>query len=277
MSTMKRVDRTIPKTRSHDASSPRLRASHARRWQALLGLLWLVARPAGAEEILVGAAASLREPLRRLERTFETTHPGSVALSFGASSWLATQIRVGAPVDVFLSADERLVDSLQHDGFVLEVTRAVFASNELALIVSPRSELDIAEPGDIAQPGLRRFALPAAAVPLGHYARSWLAQRGLIEALGDRIVQTADARATLAAVELGQADAALVYATDAALARRARVVLIPPREEQPPIVYVGILTVRGQAKPAARAFLEFLLGPGRPELETDGFLPPGDR
>jgi molybdate transport system substrate-binding protein len=274
---MKGVDRTIPKTRRRDANAPRMRASLARRWRALLGVLWLVAGPAGAEEVVVGAAASLREPLRRLERAFETTHPGSVALSFGASSWLATQIRVGAPVDVFLSADERLVDSLQRDGFTLGATRVVFAGNELTVIVSRRSELDITEPDDIAQPGLRRFALPAAVVPLGHYARGWLARRGLIEALGDRIVQTADARATLAAVELGLADAALVYATDAALARRARIGLTPPHEEQPTIVYVGILTPRGGAKPEAHAFLDFLLGPGGSELQADGFLPPGDR
>jgi molybdate transport system substrate-binding protein len=274
---MKGVDTTIPKTWSRDSSAPRARASHAGRWQALLGLLWLLAGTASAEEVVVSAAASLREPLRRVERAFETTHPGSLAFSFGASSWLATQIRMDAPVDVFLSADVRQVDSLERDGFAPEATRVVFASNELTLIVSPGAELDIAEPSDITQPGLRRFALPAAAVPLGHYARSWLARRGLVEALGDRIVQTADARATLAAVELGQADAALVYATDAAIARRARIVLTPPPEEQPPIAYVGILTPRGQAKPEARAFLEFLLGPGRSELEAAGFLPPGDR
>ena len=114
-------------------------------------------------------------------------------------------------------------------------------------------------------------------MPLGHYARQWLERHGLIDALGDRLVQTADARATLAAVELGQADAALVYATDAALVRRARRVLTPPREEQPPIVYVGALTPRGDAKPEAHAFLEFVLGPGRSVLEAAGFLPPGHR
>jgi molybdate transport system substrate-binding protein len=274
---MKRVDRTIPKTWSRAASTPRLRPSHAGSWRALLGLLWLVAGTTSAEEVVVGAAASLREPLGRLERAFESAHPGSVAISFGASSWIATQIRLGAPVDVFLSADARQVDALERDGFAAEATRVVFASNELTLIVSPHAELDITEPGDITQPGLRRFALPAAAVPLGHYARGWLERRGLIETLGDRIVQTADARATLAAVELGQADAALVYATDAAMAHRARIVFTPPREEQPSIVYVGVLTPRGRAKPEARAFLGFLLGPGRSELEADGFLPPGDR
>lgn len=277
MSTMKRVDRTIPKARSDEAAAPRVRGSGARRWRALLGLVWLLAAPAGAGEVVVGAAASLREPLERLARGFESEHPASITLSFGASSWLATQIRLGAPIDVFLSADERQVSSLEHGGFALEATRIVFARNELVLVVSSDAELDIASTDDLAQPGLRRFALPAPVVPLGHYARSWLMRRGLIDALGDRIVQTSDARATLAAVELGLADAALVYATDAALARRARVALTPPREEQPGIVYVGVLTRSGNGKPEARAFLDYLLGPGRSELVAYGFLPPGAR
>jgi molybdate transport system substrate-binding protein len=270
---MRRVKRTIPNARTRRGRAPR----HAGHWPAALALFGLVAGPVAGEEIVVSAAASLREPLTRLERAFESAQQGSVALSFGASSWLAAQIRAGAPVDVFLSADERQVAALDGDGLVSGATRVVFARNELALVVSPRAGIDIVEPGDLAQPGLRRFALPAAAVPLGHYARQWLERHGLIDALGDRLVQTADARATLAAVELGQADAALVYATDAALVRRARRVLKPPHEEQPPIVYVGALTPRGDPKPEAHAFLEFVLGPGRSQLEAAGFLPPGHR
>lgn len=225
----------------------------------------------------MGAAASLREPMLRVGDAFQATHPDSpVVFTFGASSGIAAQIRLGAPVDVFLSADERQVASLASHGFVLAATRVAFASNALVLIASPRAELDISSPDDLAQPGLRRFALPPEAVPLGHYARAWLAQRGLLDALEARIVQTADARATLAAVELGQVDAALVYATDAALARHARAVFTPPPREQPPITYVGALTRRGDAQSASHAFLAFLLGPGRSELEAAGFLPPRD-
>lgn len=278
MSTMKRMAATMPRFGpSHTGRSPRLRGGAGARL-CLLGVLLLPAGPGRSEEIVVGAAASLREPLLASGRSFEAAHPGDRAtFSFAASSWLAAQIRAGAPVDVFLSADERQVAALERGGWALDATRVVFAANTLALVVSPGAGLQVRAAADLAQSGLRRFALPAAAVPLGHYARAWLEAHGLSAALGSRLVQTADARATLAAVELGQADAALVYASDAALARRARIAYPIPAEEQPSIVYVGVLTPRGAAKPTGRAFLEFLLGPGRSELEKAGFRPPPEQ
>lgn len=266
MSIMEGVGRTIPK-------SPTRRAVGG--WAVLVALLTAVAWPVGAQEIVVAAAASLREPLVEVERDFEVEHPRwPVALSFGASSWLAAQIRLGAPIDLLLSADERQVDSLAAEGLVLEESRTSFASNLLVLVASTQAAPWLASPADLGDARLRRFALPAAAVPLGRYARSWLAPRGLLDALGPRRVQTSDARATLAAVELGQAEAALVYATDAALARRARIVFTPPASEQPSILYVGAVTRRGASRPAARAFLGYLQGPGSARLAEAGFLPP---
>ncbi|MEN8183914.1 MAG: molybdate ABC transporter substrate-binding protein [Myxococcota bacterium] len=222
----------------------------------------------------MAAASSLRAPLTELARRFEETHPGSrVALSFGASSWLAVQIRAGAPVDVFLSADARQVAALSDLGLLLSDRSYDFASNRLVVVVSRRADFQLETQGDLARPELRRFALPPSVVPLGHYGRAWLQERGLLAALQGRTVQSTDARATLAAVELGQADAALVYATDAALSDRVRVAFRVPESEQPSILYVAALTPRGARHPAAEAFLRFLRDPGATLLEAAGFLP----
>jgi molybdate transport system substrate-binding protein len=187
---------------------------------------------AAGEELLVAAAASLREPLLEIARSFEVAHPGEkVRLSFGASSALAAQIRAGGPVDVLLSADEEIPLALEAEGLVIGVRS--FASNRLVVIAADRVRLE--RPGDLLGPEVRRVALPAPAVPLGHYARAALARAGLLEALAERRAQAEDARATLAAVERGSAQAAIVYQSDARLARAARVAFAPPDSEQPRI------------------------------------------
>jgi molybdate transport system substrate-binding protein len=78
-----------------------------------LVLIAMLAKPAGGGELLVAAAVSLREPLETVARRFESEHPGTrVQLAFGASSALAAQARAGAPLDVFVAADEESIDSL---------------------------------------------------------------------------------------------------------------------------------------------------------------------
>jgi molybdate transport system substrate-binding protein len=109
------------------------------------------------------------------------------------------------------------------------------------------------------------------AVPAGIYARQWLEKRGLWERVRDRVVPTLDVRAALAAVESGNADAGIVYRTDAAISRRVRVVLEVPVEEAPRIVYpVALLAASHGA--AARAFYEHLRSPAaRAVFERLGF------
>ena len=102
---------------------------------ALLAVL--LATPAGGEELILTAAVSLREPLTEIARRYQAEHPESaVVLSFGASSLLAAQIRAGAPVDVFASADERIVAALREEGLVSEGGSAVLARNRLVVLVA---------------------------------------------------------------------------------------------------------------------------------------------
>jgi molybdate transport system substrate-binding protein len=241
---------------------------------AAAALAWLaLLQGARAEEVVASVAASLREPLSEVARRFEADHPGErVELVFGASNELAAQIELGAPVEVFLAADEESVARLGRRGLLAEGSAVPFARNRLVVVRAPGSALRLASARDLAQPALARLALPGEAVPLGHYGRDWLAGRGILAALAERIVVTANAPATLAAVELGQADAGIVYATDARAAKRAELAFEIPDAEQPRIVYVGALTRR--AGPGARAFLAFVTGPGAAVLEAAGFGAP---
>jgi molybdate transport system substrate-binding protein len=221
----------------------------------------------------VAGASSLREPLTEIARLHERERPGlRVQLAFAASSVLAAQARAGAPIDVLISADERIADALERDGLV--DSRSAVAGNRLVVIAARDARGAILRPRDLVSPDVRRIAIPEHAVPVGRYAREWLASRGLFEPLAPRIVRTEHARATLIAVDRGLADAAIVYATDARLARSARVAFEIPRDEQPRIAYVAALLVDGAQRERARAFLRFLRGPSSAEiLARAGFEP----
>jgi molybdate transport system substrate-binding protein len=115
--------------------------------------------------------------------------------------------------------------------------------------------------------------MPDGAVPVGRYAREWLAGLGLLAALEPRIVPTEHARATLAAVDAGHADAAILYATDARLARSARVAFAIPDDDQPTILYVAALS--RSARPGAARLFEWLRGErARDALAIAGFAAP---
>jgi molybdate transport system substrate-binding protein len=241
-----------------------------------LGLAAALAAPARAEELLVAAAVSLREPLEAIAQRFEKGHPGvHVQLAFGASSALVAQAKAGAPFDLFLSADEQSLDALAEAGLLRAGTRRTLVSNRLVVIASPSLSIPIASASDLARLEVRRIAVAEQTVPVGHYARQWLAGRQLLERLEPRLVPLEHARATLAAVDAGNAEAGIVYATDARVARAARVAFTPPDREQPRIRYGMAQVTSGRAPGMADEFQTALGSPeARRELAAAGFLPP---
>ncbi len=244
----------------------------------VLALAALLARPAGADELLVAAAVSLREPLATIARVFEAEHTGArVQLAFGASSTLAAQARAGAPLDVLIAADAETLDALAAAGLVRTDRRVVLAGNRLVVLASAELRIPLARAADLARPEVRRIALPERGVPLGHYAREWLAGVGLLASLAPRFVITEHARATLAAVDAGHADAGIVYATDARAARSAHVAFIPTAGEQPRIVYVAAPLTNARAPALAAQFVAALArADAQRILVAAGFLPPPD-
>jgi molybdate transport system substrate-binding protein len=238
----------------------------------------LVGLDAAADELLVAAAVSLREPLTEIATRYSAQDgDAGVRLTFGASSALAAQVRAGAPVDVLVSADERILDDLLQQGLLDADSRVVIASNRLVVLVAEGLAVPIEGPEDLTRPEVRRVAAPEFAVPVGRYAREWLRRRGLLERLAPRLIPTEHARATLAAVDHGQADAAIVYATDARLARSARIAFEVPDAEQPRIVYAAALVQAATRIRPAHEFLTFLTSrAARDALRAAGFVPPRD-
>jgi molybdate transport system substrate-binding protein len=228
------------------------------------------ALPARAEEIAVFAAASLTEALQEAAKGFEAASGHKVSFNFGGSNDLARQIRAGAPVDLFFSADLAQMQALEKDGRVSPVDRIDVLSNTLAVIVPSDSSAKIASAADLRALGRIALANPEA-VPAGVYARAYLQGEGAWDAVKSKVVPTLDVRAALAAVEAGHADAGIVYRTDASLSKRVRIAFEVPRERGPRIVY-PLSLVQG-AKPVASQLRDYLVSDAaRAVYEKYGFL-----
>jgi molybdate transport system substrate-binding protein len=235
----------------------------ARSFFALLAVSLAPLGTAG-DEVVVFAAASLADALREIATSFEAGTGHRVVLSLGGSNDLARQIRAGAPAEVFVSASTERMDEVERAGLVRTADRVELLSNRLVVVVPATAATVLATAGDLV--GVRRLALgDPDAVPAGIYARRWLEKRGLWERLRDRVVPTLDVRAALAAVESGNADAGIVYRTDATISKRVRVALEVPAAEAPRIVYPAALLATSRG-PAARAFYEHLRSPAAREV-----------
>jgi molybdate transport system substrate-binding protein len=221
----------------------------------LLVILVLVL-PLRAAEIRVSAAASLTDAVTEIARGYEKQSGDRVIFNFGASSVLARQIELGAPADLFLSADEEKMDALVRANLVDVKSRVSLLSNTL-VVVTTGERID--SPRRLASNAIRRIALAEpASVPAGIYARQWLESLKLWRLIESKVVPTDNVRAALAAVEAGNADAAIVYKTDARIAKHVRIAYEVDRSEGPKISYPFALLKDAEHPEAARRFLAHL-------------------
>ncbi|MEU5878803.1 molybdate ABC transporter substrate-binding protein [Spirillospora sp. NPDC047279] len=219
----------------------------------------------------VFAAASLTGAFTDLKERFEAAHPGrSVRLNFGASSTLVTQLTHGAPADVFASADQANMDKAVKAG-VTDGTPSTFARNSLALIVRPGNPKRITGLADLRRGGIV-VSLCAPAVPAGRYAAQAFAKARVP---APRAGGETDVKQVVTRVSLGEADAGVVYVTDArAAGSRVSTVAIPPAHNVT-AAYPASVIKGGPDTAAGRAFLAFLTSAaGRTVLAGHGFQSP---
>lgn len=238
-------------------------------------LLAAALAPLRAVDINVSAAASLTDALKEIDGAYEAATGDHVVLNLGASSTLARQIEEGAPADVFVSADEAKMNALAGKNLVVVSTRRPLLRNSLVVVVAVDSALKIDAPMALAGEAIKRLALgEPQTVPAGIYAREFLTRVGLWEKLRARVLPCDNVRAALAAVEAGNADAGIVYKTDAAISHKVRVAYEVPEAQGAPIVYPGAVLTGAKQPAAAQKFLDYLAGePARRVFEKFGFRP----
>jgi len=231
------------------------------------GSFALGAAPQQSSSITVSAAISLKDALDELGPIFQVQqhrkNGGSgtaVTFNYGGSGTLARQIEQGAPVDVFFSAAEKQMDELAAQGLIVADTRRDLVGNALVLI-APAQSTALHSFQDLSNAAVKTIALgETSTVPAGMYARQTLEHLGLFASVEKKIVYAKDVRAVLTYVETGNADAGLVYQTDANTSTKVRVVAVAPADSHDPILYPAAVLRDAKDKAAAHAFLEFLQG-----------------
>jgi len=238
--------------------------------------------PPPRRDVTIFAAASLREAFTELSHTFEHAHPQAhVVLSFAGSQSLRAQIEQGAPADVFASADEKHMAALEK----AQRVRAprVFVNNDLVLVVPLSKARTLRTLADL--PKAERIVLGSPEVPAGNYAAQMLerARRGLGADFRARVEaqvvsREPDVRQVLAKVALGEADAGIVYRTDALTATDRVAVVNIPIEYNVVARYPIAVTVRTQVPDLAQAFTDLVTSAeGAHVLKQHGFTPVGEK
>lgn len=223
--------------------------------------------------ITVSAAVSLTDVLTAIAEGYGRTGAG-VRFNFGASNVLARQIVSGAPVDVFISADEAQMDLVAAAGLVKAGSRVDVLRNQLAVAVPSDRPRTFKSVREIADPAFKRIAIgDPAAVPAGVYAKEYLEKEGLWDAVQARIVPTGSVRAALAAVESGAVDAAIVYRTDVRVSVKSTVAWVVPADRGPRILYPAAIVASSTAPGESERFIEYLRSdPAARLFERFGFL-----
>ena len=241
---------------------------------AFLLLQPLTAQAQTGQSITVLAAASLTNVMQEIGKSYEASAGKTVVFSFAGSMVLAKQIEASTGADLFISADTESMDYLDKKNLIARNTRTDLLGNRLVLIAPANSKtaLRIAPGFGLAgalQGGRLALATPES-VPAGRYAKAALTALGVWDSVKNQIAQGEDVRATLAYVARGETPLGIVYATDARIESKVRVVATFPDNSHEPIVYPTALTK--DAKPDAALFLAYLKTPSaRVIFERAGF------
>jgi molybdate transport system substrate-binding protein len=217
--------------------------------------------------LTVLAASSLTAAFNQAGADFHRLHPGvSVQFSFNGSSTLVTQITEGAPADLFASADQANMDKVTAAGLAA-ATPQVFAHNQLEIVVAPGNPKHITGLADLAAPGLL-VVLAGPSVPAGRYALQALQSAGVTV---KPVSLELDVKSVVSKVALGEADAGIVYVTDVKAAGSSVAGVPIPAQDNVDAVYPAAVLKDAANPVAARAFLDYLLGPGQATLAAFGF------
>jgi molybdate transport system substrate-binding protein len=214
------------------------------------------------QTLTVSAAASLTNVLKTLGAQYEASHPGvKLQYNFAASGVLIQQIAQGAPVDVFISADEETMARGIQQNLLDATTRRDIASNQVVLIVPSSGAVALGGLAGLKAEAVKRIAIgKLATVPVGRYTQQALNAAKLWADLEPKFVYADSVRQVLDYVARGEVEAGFVYATDAAV-MADKVKVVQRVDGHAPVRYPAALISDSKQKPTAADFLAFVLTP----------------
>ncbi len=217
--------------------------------------------PTYSGEILVSAAASLREPLGEAAELFQTSQPDlTINFNFGASGALLQQLENGAPSDLFISAATKQMDQAQEKNLIFNDSRFDWLLNNLVIAVPADSALEINSMEDVLQAKSIAIGAPDS-VPAGTYAKEALTNAGIWDQVEPLAVLAKDVSQVTAFVESGSAELGFIYLSDLYGRDKVKVAMEVPADLYSAVTYPAAVLQSSQQQDAAKAFLAFLQTP----------------
>jgi molybdate transport system substrate-binding protein len=228
-----------------------------------VGLSFFTPSPVVAQSnvsLLVSTAASLKDALEEIRPLYQQSKPNvNINFNFGASGALQQQIEQGAPTDIFISAAKRQVDALEQKGLLVSGTRSILAKNRLVLVV-PRNRNGITSFFNLRNDNIKRIAMgEPRSVPAGQYAEQVLQKLKLLPQVKSKLIYANNVRQVLAAVESGNADAGLVYVTDAKISDKVKIVVAADEKYHSAIIYPLAVVKSSRNVETAKDFAQYLV------------------
>ncbi|MBM7714878.1 molybdate transport system substrate-binding protein [Bacillus thermophilus] len=209
--------------------------------------------------LTVSAAVSLTEALEEIKELYEKDHTVDITLQLGGSGTLARQIQQGAPVDIFLSANQEWMDTLEKEDLINRSTRANITGNKMVMITSADSDIQYTSAAQISAKDVEQIAIGnPKSVPAGKYTEEALHHLNKWNELKDQLVLAKDVRQVLTYVETGNADIGFVYESDAVNSDKIKMLATVDDSLHGPIVYPGAVIANTKHEKEAEDFLTFL-------------------
>lgn len=210
-------------------------------------------------ELHVSAAASLTNAMNELAELYAKENPNvKIVFNFGSSGALQQAIENGGETDLFFSAAQKQMNALDEKGELAEGTRKDLLRNEVVLIVPVDSNKNISDFNDVATDKVEKIALgEPKGVPVGQYSEEIFTALNILDAVKAKAVYGSDVRQVLAWTESGEVDCGVVYATDAAISDKVKVICAAPEGSHKPVIYPAAVIKSSKNLDAAKKFLEF--------------------
>lgn len=215
---------------------------------------------ASQQEVYIVAAASMTDAVKEIGTNYEKQHSDvKLMYNFGSSGALQSQIEQGAPADVFISAAQKQMNALEEKNLIDKSTRKDLLENKVVLIVPKDSTLALNDFADVAGDKVNKIALgEPKSVPVGQYSEEIFTNLNVLDNVKAKAVYASDVRQVLSWVETGEVDCGVVYATDAAISDKVKVLLEAPADTHKPVVYPVAMVSSSKNPEIAKDFLAYL-------------------